>query len=103
LVENFPAAFYIDVNNDNKRDLIAAANTTGNADNFENCKLYLNMGTDSMPDFVLSTNAFLEEEMIEVGEGAHPVFVDFDQNGLMDFVVSTTGYFQNRWDQRNGN
>jgi hypothetical protein len=102
LVENFPAAFYIDVNNDNKRDLIAAANTTGNADNFENCKLYLNMGTDSMPDFVLSTNAFLEEEMIEVGEGAHPVFVDFDQNGLMDFVVSTTGYFQTNGTYKSG-
>jgi hypothetical protein len=102
LVENFPAAFYIDVNNDNKKDLIAAANTTGNADNFENCKLYLNMGTDSVPDFVLSTNAFLEEEMIEVGEGAHPVFVDFDQNGLMDFVVSTTGYFQTNGTYKSG-
>ena len=102
LVENFPAAFYIDVNNDNKRDLIAAANTTGNADNFENCKLYLNMGTDSVPDFVLSTNAFLEEEMIEVGEGSHPVFVDFDQNGLMDFVVSTTGYFQTNGTYKSG-
>jgi hypothetical protein len=102
LVENFPAAFYIDVNNDNKRDLIAAANTTGNADNFENCKLYLNMGTDSVPDFILSTNAFLEEEMIEVGEGSHPVFVDFDQNGLMDFVVSTTGYFQTNGTYKSG-
>ena len=102
LVENFPAAFYIDVNNDNKRDLIAAANTTGNADNFENCKLYLNMGTDSVPNFILSTNAFLEEEMIEVGEGSHPVFVDFDQNGLMDFVVSTTGYFQTNGTYKSG-
>ncbi|MEN9370070.1 MAG: hypothetical protein RI952_935 [Bacteroidota bacterium] len=94
LVESFPAAFFIDVNNDNKRDLIAVPNTTGNADNFENIKLYLNQGTDAAPDFVLTTNAFLEEEMIEVGEGSHPVFVDFDQNGLMDFIVSTTGYFQ---------
>ena len=102
LVESFPAAFFLDVNNDNKRDLIAAANTTGNADNFENCKLYLNMGTDSAPDFVLNSNAFLEEEMIEVGEGAHPVFVDFDQNGLMDFVVSTTGYFQTNGTYKSG-
>ncbi len=102
LVENFPAAFFLDVNNDNKRDLIAAPNTTGNADNFENCKLYLNMGTDAAPDFVLSTNAFLEEEMIEVGEGSHPVFVDFDQNGLMDFVVSTTGYFQTNGTYKSG-
>jgi hypothetical protein len=102
LVENFPAAFFLDVNNDNKRDLIAAANTTGNADNFENCKLYLNMGTDSAPDFILNSNAFLEEEMIEVGEGSHPVFVDFDQNGLMDFVVSTTGYFQTNGTYKSG-
>ena len=102
LVESFPAAFFIDVNNDNKRDLIAAPNTTGNADNFENCKLYLNIGTDAAPDFVLSTNAFLEEEMIEVGEGSHPVFVDFDQNGLMDFVVSTTGYFQSNGTYKSG-
>lgn len=94
LVESFPAAFFIDVNNDNKRDLIAVPNTTGNADNFENIKLYLNQGTDAAPDFELTTQAFLEEEMIEVGEGSHPVFVDFDQNGLMDLVVSTTGYFQ---------
>jgi hypothetical protein len=102
LVENFPAAFFLDVNNDNKRDLIAAANTTGNADNFENCKLYLNIGSDSAPDFVLNSNAFLEEEMIEVGEGSHPVFVDFDQNGLMDFVVSTTGYFQTNGTYKSG-
>ncbi len=102
LVESFPAAFFIDVNNDNKRDLIAVPNTTGNADNFENIKLYLNQGTDAAPDFVLTTNAFLEEEMIEVGEGSHPVFVDFDQNGLMDFVVSTTGYFQSNGTYKSG-
>jgi hypothetical protein len=40
--------------------------------------------------------------MIEVGEGSHPVFVDFDQNGLMDFVVSTTGYFQTNGTYKSG-
>ena len=71
LVENFPAAFFIDVNNDNKRDLIAVPNTTGNADNFDNIKLYLNQGTDAAPDFELTTQAFLEEFATSLSAADH--------------------------------
>ena len=35
-VDLFPAAFYLDVNNDSKKDLLVAPNTTNNSDNFEN-------------------------------------------------------------------
>lgn len=89
----FPAAFLVDVNNDGKRDLIAAPNSGSDADNTQNILLYLNAGTESNPNFVFETNAFLEEEMIEVGEGAFPHLFDYDGDGKLDLLIGNTGYW----------
>lgn len=84
----FPAAFYLDVDFDGKKDLIVGANAKNISENETSILYYKNMGSNDSPLFVYQTNAFLQEEMIEHGMGSIPVFFDYDQDGLEDLFVS---------------
>lgn len=100
-IDIFPAGFYIDVNNDNVKDLITVTNCLFNCANTKNVWFYENNNLDNNPDFDYVTNSFLQEGMIEVGEGANPRFFDYNADGLMDIVIGnygvydTTAAFQN--------
>ena len=92
-IPSFPAAYYLDVDNDGLKDLVAAPNTTGNVRNFTSAWFYKNEGLVNAPIFNFKKNDFLQGEMIEVGEGAYPVFFDYNVDGLMDLVVGNYGYW----------
>lgn len=89
----FPAAYYFDVNNDDKQDLLISPNNPNTSENFNNIWYYKNVGTELVPDFEFQDNNFLQGEMIDVGEGARPVFFDADSDGLLDIVIGNFGYF----------
>ena len=86
-MNTFPGAFYEDVNNDQIKDLIVAPNAQFVADNVNSIKLYLNTGANEHPVFEYQTNSFLQEDMIDVGEGAYPVLIDVNQDGLTDLLI----------------
>ena len=90
----FPAAFYIDVNNDNIKDLIVSPNSTtlSGTENKQSSWLYINSGTNTQLDLSLSTKDFLQSEMIDLGDGSYPSFFDYNLDGLMDLVVGNYGY-----------
>ncbi|MFN4123977.1 MAG: T9SS type A sorting domain-containing protein [Flavobacteriales bacterium] len=92
-LQSFPGAYIFDVNNDGKRDLIVAPNTDVDAENKSGVHLYLNQGEDLIPDFRFTDQAFLQSEMLDFGEGAYPVFFDFDADGDLDLVVGNAGYY----------
>ena len=92
-LSSFPAGFHLDVNNDGKRDLIAAKNLRNGGEDINNSWLYLNNGTDEEPVFEIQKLNFLVEQMIDFGSGSNPVFVDYNQDGLMDLVVGNEGEF----------
>lgn len=89
----FPAGYYIDVNNDNVKDLICGTNATYGVKNTKNVWHYENNNATNNPDFEFKGEAFLQNGMIEIGEGAHPVFFDHNADGLLDIVVGTYGIF----------
>lgn len=89
----FPAAFNFDANNDNKKDLVVSPNNPNTSENFNNIWYYENTGTESLPVFELQSNSFLQDQMIDVGEGARPVFFDADTDGLLDIIIGNYGYF----------
>lgn len=91
---NFPAAFYVDVNNDGKRDLLSAPNSPRQVEDYYCLWYYRNDGTDDNPDFNFRQKDFLVEETIDMGSGSSPVFVDFDQDGLEDIIVGTNTFYQ---------
>jgi len=89
----FPAPYFLDVNNDGIRDLIAAPNTTSGVRNFTSVWYYRNDGVDDVPIFNYQQEDFLQGEMIEVGEGAYPVFFDHNADGLLDMIIGNYGYW----------
>jgi hypothetical protein len=92
-IDFFPSAFYLDVNNDNVKDFIAAPNNYNLAVNDDVAWLYNNSGTTTQPNLNYQRADFLVDEMLELGTNAAPAFVDFNQDGLMDLVVGNYGLF----------
>ncbi len=84
----FPSSYFIDVDNDNKRDLIVAPNSPNVSVDNESIWYYKNTGADNAPIFSRKSKSFLQQDMIDVGQGADPVFFDFDQDGLTDILIS---------------
>ena len=90
----FPGAFYVDVNNDQIRDLLVSPNNRNLSENFESIWYYHNAGADDFPDFEHQMNNFLQDQIIDVGEGAQPIFFDHNGDGLQDLILSNYGYYQ---------
>lgn len=91
-IDLFPAGFYLDVNNDGVKDLLASPNCFTGCENLASAWLYENTRSTNLPNFSFTTNSFLQGDMIEVGLGAHPVFFDHNSDGLMDLVIGNAGF-----------
>ena len=87
-LQRFPAAFHEDIDQDGVRDVVVAANATFEVDGRHSAWWYRNTGTEASPQWSLQTDALLQEDMIDLGRGAYPVFTDFDGDGLIDLVAS---------------
>jgi len=93
---SMPAAAYIDVNNDEKKDLLVSPFDPNPfiSEDKESVWLYLNSGANNQPDFTLYTKDFLQADMIDRGSGAYPVLFDWDRDGQDDLFVSNYGAYQ---------
>ncbi|MGB0840578.1 MAG: FG-GAP-like repeat-containing protein, partial [Chitinophagales bacterium] len=89
----FPAAYAVDVNQDGLEDLLVAANEPTASQTQDQIWYYANTGDLGKPKFELQNLNFLSEEMIDVGEGAYPAFVDYNQDGLLDLAIGNYRYF----------
>ena len=84
----FPAAYFIDVDFDGVKDLIAAPNALNVSYNESSVKFYKNIGSNSAPNFIYASPNFLQREMIEHGTGTVPMLVDLNEDGLKDLIVA---------------
>ena len=96
---SFPAMFYLDVNNDDTKDMIVSPFDPSlvKSRNVNNNWLYINNGETVNPDFELTTKAFMQDQMLDFGAGAVPVLFDHNGDGLQDIVVGNFGYFDSSY------
>lgn len=94
-INSFPAMYYVDINKDSKRDLIVSPNIANNSENFESVRLFTNTGEDNAPLFEFTQNNFLQDKTIDLGSGAYPCVIDYNNDGLKDLLVGNFGYFDN--------
>lgn len=90
-ISDFVAAYHLDVDGDNVRDLIATTNAINGSENINHIWYYKNEGTDSRPEFNLIKKDFLIDDMPYFYSGAHPVFSDINNDGLIDIIIGTNG------------
>jgi len=96
---SFPAAAYIDVNNDTKKDLLVSPfdPKLESAENKKSIWYYRNTGANNKPFFTLVTKDFLQSEMIDRGSGAYPVLYDWDKDGMTDLFIGNFGFFDHAY------
>ncbi len=90
---SMPVPFFTDIDNDGVDDLLVSPFDPNPmaCEGQNSVWLYLNRGTNKNSDFQLYTKSFLQDQMLDVGTGAFPVFVDTDGDGLTDLVVGNIG------------
>jgi hypothetical protein len=91
----FLGAFSVDVDHDQLKDILISPNEIGRSENINNLWYYRNTGTKTNPKFQLQTKNLFASEMIDLGSGSDPCFVDYNQDGLTDILVGTEGIFIN--------
>lgn len=91
----FPAAFYLDVDFDGKKDLIVGASAKNVSENETSILFYKNTGSTTVPNFNFQTKSFLQNTMIEHGKGSIPILYDVNKDGLKDLLVANLYRFKN--------
>lgn len=84
----FPAAYYVELYNENAKSLVVASNLTTLAKDVKNVWRYSNSGATDQPIFNFEENDFLQGKMMDEGTGARPILLDYNADGLMDLVVA---------------
>ncbi|MEI7801571.1 MAG: T9SS type A sorting domain-containing protein [Bacteroidota bacterium] len=87
-IDYFPAAFYLDLNNDGVKDIVSAPNTENGETDVACSWYYKNIDANTHGVFIYQTDSFLTGDMIDVGSGAAPVFVDLNNDGLTDMLIA---------------
>lgn len=92
---NFPAAYYVDLNGDDRNELLVTTNNPVGVKNTHNVWAYGNSGTQNKPVFNYQGNDFfLFDQSIDLGARTVPLFMDMDGDGKTDLLVATSGNFE---------
>ena len=86
-ISDFAAAYYLDMDNDGRKDLMVCPNNAKNSFDRQVAWFYKNIQGNENPVFELQQKDFIVRDMLDFGSGAQPAFVDYNADGLMDLVV----------------
>ena len=89
----FTCAFHLDVNNDGKKDLLFCPQASNSSENYHSVYYYQNVNTNSDVQISSVKNKFMQDSMIDVGEGCYPVLFDYDNDGDKDLFIGNYGYY----------
>jgi len=95
----FPAVYELDADNDGFADLMVApfasnGDVESQSIDINVIKYYHNNGgTDSINTYHYEGDTLINNSIVDVGTESHPVFYDYNHDGLMDIVIGRYGQF----------
>lgn len=87
----FNAAFFVDVNHDNEKDMIVAPNELTGLQTTNHIWHFSAQPSTAGPSFEIENQNFLVDDMLYFGKSSAPAFFDFNLDGLMDIIVGSAG------------
>lgn len=90
----FPAAYHIDINNDDQMEIMVAPNVDAGGESKDVLWQYSKGVGEGSSGFGLVRKDWLVSDMIDLGENSYPCFVDFNQDGVMDVVVGNGTFYE---------
>lgn len=84
----FPAVYFIDVNYDGATDMVVSPNMGNGSDPKNSAWYYKNLGSNENPNFVFNKKNVFQDQMIDLGRYSKVRLFDYNQDNLMDIVVS---------------
>jgi len=96
---SFPAASFLDVNNDGINDLLVSPFDPNLfiSENIKSVWYFKNTGTNQIPHFEFETDRFLQQQMLDFGSNACPLLFDFNGDALQDLFVGNYGIYDSSW------
>lgn len=91
----FPASFYLDLNNDGRKDLAVAPNVKTLSEDINCLWWFKNTAAAPNHQFALESKSLFVNDMIDVGFGSRPAVADVNGDGLLDIVVGNYGTYAN--------
>ncbi len=88
----FNAVFLLDVNNDNKTDMIVSPNENDGGQSNNQIWLYLNEGDNCNPKYKLHTKNFLNDDIVNNGSKSNICTIDINGDGLEDLLITSSGF-----------
>ena len=89
-INQFPAVFAIDLDDDGKLDLLSAPNVASSAEDQKSIQWHRNQD-DNIANFQNLGYGWFQEDMLDFGTGANPTLMDVDVDGTMDLLVGNQG------------
>ncbi len=92
---SFPVIACLDIDNDSRKDLLVSPFDPAlhTSENYNCVWFYKNTGTNALPEYIKQTDHLFRNEMMDFGSASHPVFYDFDGDGLQDLFVGNDGTY----------
>lgn len=91
-MQNLPAAYYLDLDNDSLKDMLVSPFATVGED-FNNIHFYKNTTDNCSNVFDYVKNRFIAEASIDVGTASTVCFFDADKDGLTDIITGNDLYY----------
>jgi hypothetical protein len=101
-LNSFPAAFMLDVDGDNVKDIIVAPNQADPSSRIEEVKqvwFYKNKGSNALPNFQFEKSNFFTDEFLDHGAFTAPVLEDIDNDKDLDLIIATNGNHAKTWNK----
>lgn len=90
---SMPALSIIDVNKDGKNEIIVSPSDPSLVKSQDLNSVWLYKKNSQTQNYELETTSFLQDQTIDLGSGAYPIFFDWEQDGLLDLFVVNYGSY----------